>query len=38
MNSDFNPELYQEMCLDNGCQYDNEIKDEMFDSYMCDYI
>lgn len=37
-NSEFNPELYQEMLNDNGNEYQNDIQSEMFDNYMCDYI
>ncbi len=37
-NSKFNPELYQEMLLDEGCIYDDEIRNEMFENMMCDYL
>ncbi len=37
-NSKFNPELYQEMLLDEGCIYDEEIRDEMFENMMHDYL
>ncbi len=30
-NSKFNPELYTEMLQDEGIQYDEEIKQEIFD-------
>lgn len=37
-NSEFNPELYQEMLEDNGCQYQDDIQQEMSDNYLCDYL
>lgn len=37
-NSKFNPKLYQEILSDNGCQYDDDIYNEMFENYMCDYL
>lgn len=37
-NSNFNSDLYQEMLNDIGCQYDEDIKNEMFDNYMNDYL
>lgn len=37
-NSEFNPELYQEMLEDNGCQYQEDIKNDMFDNMMNDYL
>lgn len=37
-NSKFNPELYQEMVADEGCIYDDDIRDEMFENMMCDYL
>lgn len=33
-NSEFNPELYQEMCEDTGCQYDAELYDEIKEYYL----
>lgn len=36
--SNFNQELYQEMMQDKGCQYQNDIDDEMFDNLMCNYL
>ncbi len=36
-NSSFNSELYQEMCKDNGIQYDNSVDVEIFNFYMIDY-
>lgn len=38
MASKFNAELYQEMLLDEGCQYQDDIDNEMFDEYMQDYL
>lgn len=38
ISSKFNSELYQEMLEDNGCQYQDDINQEMFDNYMCDYM
>jgi len=32
--SDFNQELYDEMCEDNGCQYDPELKQEITSYYL----
>lgn len=37
-NSKFNPELYQEMVLDEGCIYDEDIREEMFENMMHDYL
>lgn len=37
-NSKFNSELYQEMLLDEGCIYDEEIHSEMFENMLCDYL
>jgi len=37
-NSKFNPELYQEMLLDEGCIYDEEIREECFEQMLCDYL
>ena len=36
-NSKFNEELYAEMLQDEGIQYDDTIKYEIFDYYMSDY-
>lgn len=36
-NSTFNEELYQEMIQDTGCQYQNDIDEDMFNNYMQDY-
>ena len=36
-NSKFNPDLYAEMLQDEGIQYDDNIKVEMFDYYMSNY-
>lgn len=36
-NSDFNSELYAEMLQDDGIQYDEDVKQEMFDYLMNDY-
>jgi hypothetical protein len=33
-NSEFNPELYQEMCEDQGRQYDDELYDEIAEYYL----
>lgn len=38
INSEFNPELYQEMLSDNGCQYQDDIQNEMIENYLCDYL
>lgn len=38
INSKFNPELYQEMVLDEGCIYDEEIRQECFENMMSDYL
>lgn len=38
VNSKFNKELYQEMVNDEGCVYDDDIRDEMFENMMCDYL
>lgn len=37
-NSKFNKELYKEMILDEGCIYDEEIREEMFENMMRDYL
>lgn len=37
-NSSFNAELYKEMQADEGCIYDEEIKEEVFENMMCDYL
>lgn len=36
-NSKFNAELYDEMLQDEGIQYDEDVKQEMFDYLMSDY-
>lgn len=38
INSEFNPKLYQEMVVDEGCIYDEEIRNEMFENMMQDYL
>lgn len=37
-NSKFNSELYQEMLSDNGIEYQDDIQQEMFDNYICEYL
>lgn len=37
-NSKFNEELYKEMILDEGCIYDDDIREEMFENMMRDYL
>ena len=34
----FNKELYQEMVNDEGCVYDDDIRNEMFENMMQDYL
>ena len=37
-NSQYNPELYQEMLQDEGCQYQVDVQSDMFENMMCDYL
>ncbi len=38
INSNFNLDLYQEMVADEGCIYDEEIREECFENMMQDYL
>lgn len=35
-NSEYNPDLYQEMLQEEDINYDEEIKQEMFENYIND--
>ena len=37
-NPNFNKELYQEVVADKGCIYDEDVKEEMFENMMSDYL